>query len=199
MAHVGDGPSQDPMSRLRSFLESLKRGPVQIEELLDHLRSAWHLFEGAELSGMEAWKLDPMENPRWKPPRLSFTIERHGGAKLGSSRAELQHWKVDISERSAVISRTGHRQLRPRDPPLKVEPLAKSVVEAVSAGRDDPRLKWSEDRFTVTIIAGKVIPDDGPKETVKGRRRRFREALMAEMLGSGWEGGYYSFSKVPNG
>ena len=199
MAHVGNGPSQDPISRLASFLESLEPGPVQNEELLDHLKPAWDLFDGAEFSSMEAWKLDRIEKPRWEPPLLSFTIERHGGAKLGSSRAELQHWKVDISERSAVISRTGHRQLRPRDPPLKVEPLAKSVVEAVSAGRDDPRLKWSEDRSTVRIIAGKIIPDDGPKETVKGRRRRFREALMAEMLGSGWEGGYYSFSKVPNG
>ena len=51
-----------------------------------------------------------MENVEWHPPILTFLIERHGGTVLGSARAELQRWTVDLDRRTATCERVGHRQ-----------------------------------------------------------------------------------------
>jgi len=40
--------------------------------------------------------LGRMEEVLWSPPDLTFSIERHGAAALGSSRAELQEWMIDV-------------------------------------------------------------------------------------------------------
>jgi len=46
---------------------------------------------------------------------------------------------------------------------------------------DDDRLKWSADRNRVTVWSGQVIPAEGPKQTLAGRRRRFKKALRDAM------------------
>jgi len=47
-------------------------------------------------------------------------------------------------------------------------------------------LKWFSDGYVIVSI-GKVIPEGGPKQTVAGRRKRFRQALDAILKATGWE------------
>jgi len=67
-----------------------------------------------------------------------------------------------------------------------VKPLADEVVELIGEGADDERLKWSADRTRVTVLTGKVIPSGGFRQTVEGRRKRFRQALIERMQQAGW-------------
>jgi len=41
----------------------------------------------ARESKMKFWKLDRMENVHWDPPRLLFTIERHGATVNAKSKS----------------------------------------------------------------------------------------------------------------
>jgi hypothetical protein len=47
--------------------------------------------------------LNRMEKPIWNPPILTFRIERHGAAALGSSRAEVQEWTVDLERMTTTV------------------------------------------------------------------------------------------------
>ena len=127
-----------------------------------------------------------MESVEWSPPLLTFKIKRHGGASLGSSRAELQHWAVDISKRMASLGGTSHRRLRPTQRRLDVAPLANAVARSILSREGDAYLKWFPDGHVLVCI-GKVIPVGGPKQTVAGRRKRFRTALDAILKTNGWE------------
>ena len=118
---------------------------------------------------------------------LSFTLERHGGTVMGSSRADVQRWEVNMAERTAVPSSQGYRQLDRRRPPLKVEPIAAEIAEMISSGKDDTKLKWTADRKQVRVLIGRIIPDDAPQQTVQGRRKRFRNALKKLLESKGWD------------
>ena len=80
---------------------------------------------------MEAYKLGRMEDISWNPPVLSFTIERHGGTVMGSTRAELQNWNVNVETRSATCGVGGHRQLEPMQARLNVKPMAEEIVASI--------------------------------------------------------------------
>jgi hypothetical protein len=127
-----------------------------------------------------------MKSVEWWPPLLTFKIERHGGASLGSSRAEIQNWAIDISKRIASLGGSSHRQLRPLQPRLDVAPLANAVAGSILTRQGDEYLKWFPDGHVLVSI-GKVIPLGGPKQTVAGRRKRFRTALDAILKANGWE------------
>src|SRR3990172_4427109 len=92
------GTEEGNAGALRAFLTSLPPGRVREETLdkLEHLLvDSWDELDGSHLEGMRAYKLvGRMEEVEWRPPTLSFTIERHGGVMYGSSRAELQEWYV---------------------------------------------------------------------------------------------------------
>jgi hypothetical protein len=81
-----------------------------------------------------------MEAVAWNPPVLTFRIERHGGTVLGSTRAELQHWHVDLERKTASLVKTGRRQLRPMQPRLNVEPLVEEIVRLIVA--EQPAEGW---------------------------------------------------------
>lgn len=150
------------------------------------LAAAWQELE-TDYGGLSGRKLiGRMEDLRWNPPLLSFTIERHGATKYGSSRAELQDWVVDIEEGTASFSSTRYRQLYKRSPPLKTKPLAEEIGKLIIERQDSERLKWSEDKTAVKLVIGKIIPDDTAKETVAGRRKRFRRDLTELLQEHGW-------------
>jgi hypothetical protein len=67
---------------------------------LDRLLAAsWDEFTG-DAGGMEGDKLlGRIEDVTWQPPKFTFTIERHGGTLMGSTRAELQDWEVTSKSR----------------------------------------------------------------------------------------------------
>jgi hypothetical protein len=142
---------------------------------------------GSSEGGIESNKLfGRMESVEWFPPLLTFKIERHGGASLGSSRAEIQHWAINISEKIASFAGSTHRQLWPSQRRLDVKPLANAAARSILRLQRDEYLKWFPDGHVLVSI-GKVIPAGGPKQTVAGRRKRFRTALDAILKANGWE------------
>jgi hypothetical protein len=178
------------LAGLRRFLAAA--GPGHIEDadaLVGLLAAAWPSFAGADDEAMASWKLSRIEDPEWRPPLLTFLIERHGAVALGGTRADLQHWTVNLDTLTASPEPAGRRQLRPLVPRLKVEPLVAEIVELVAAGVEDDRLGWSTDRQTVRVRISKIIPADGFQQTVAGRRKRFRDKLTAAMAASGWSVG----------
>jgi hypothetical protein len=56
----------------------------------------------------------------------------------------------------------------------------------IEASADDPRLRWSGDRTTVTVVLSKLILDSGPMLDAQGRRARFGDAWRAAMAEHGW-------------
>jgi len=117
--------------------------------------------------------LGRIENVSWKPPVLRFQIERHGGTVLGSSRAELQHWRIDLDSPEAEYVNSGYRQIRPREAPIKAEQLAREFVDAIVRSRKDEARPECQSQGQVTILIRKVLPADGhAKQTTLGRRKR---------------------------
>lgn len=137
---------------------------------------------------MDGYKLlNRMENVSWQPPILSFSIERHGGTVMGSTRAELQHWEVDLVKQTATIVKTGHRQLSPMAKRVYIKPLAEELLEAIRSGKEDDRLAW-HGQDEVSLCTSFIFPrKSGFRMTVGGRRNRLREAVAAVLLNEGWE------------
>ena len=188
------------LAALRRFLADV--GPGHIEDagaLIEHLAPVWPSFSGPYDEAMSSGKLGRIEDPKWQPPLLTFVIERHGGFVLGSTRAELQQWTVDLDTLTASAEGVGRRQLRPLAPRLNVAPLVAEIAELIAAGIDDDRLGWSSDRQTVRVRIGKIIPADGFAQTVAGRRRRFRDRLTAALAASGWSVGTAAWTFVRTG
>jgi hypothetical protein len=178
----------------RELLFGLPVGPVDRDRLVDVLTGAWDRLDRDDRS-MAAFKLKRLEVPYWDGSMLTFAVERHGGTVLGSTRADVQHWAVDPRAATARIVRRTHRQLSAMAPRLDVRPLAVDVAALILAGVSDDRLKWSPDGATVTVRIGRIIPDDSAaRQTVTGRRRRFRAALEEELAGS-WVGPSWKYTR----
>jgi hypothetical protein len=189
MNHSKDGKEKpNPITALRDYLDGLEPGSVTDYGCLEPLLApCWEDLAGSPGGGMKGDKLfGRIESVEWWPPLLTLKIERHGGASLGSSRAELQNWAIDISKQIASLGGNSHRQLRPSQPRLDVAPLANAVARSILSRQRDEYLKWFPDGHVVISI-GKVIPVGGPKQTVAGRRKRFRTALDAILKANGWE------------
>lgn len=155
----------------------------QLEELL---AEASDEFSGDD-EGMEGYKLiKRMEDVLWNSPQLTFKIERHGITVMGSTRAELQGWTVNIREKTVTCEKAGIRQKRRRQPPLNVRPLAEEIASLVLNRRTDDRLTW-HDEHHVKVNIGKILPKDSAvKETLTKRRKRFREVLTERLAAEGW-------------
>ena len=108
------------MKELRNYLMSIIRGAIKnTAELERLLAGCWDEFEGSETEGMAPYKLHGrMEDVVWDPPNLFFTLERHGETVLGSTRAELHNWKINIQDETANCYESGHRQVYPMQPSL---------------------------------------------------------------------------------
>lgn len=176
--------------RLRQFLAKLSAGEVPLDvqpELVQLLENCWDIFSGSAQEGMEAYKLVRMEEPWWNPPRLTFTIERHGGTVLGSTRADLQYWVVDLDFREAECQVSGYRQLYPRAAPVDVDPIADELVRLIIRSSQDERLQWSANG-SVRVLSGKIFPAySAPKQTLEGRRMRLSGAIWKRLAPNGWQ------------
>ena len=122
-------PESSSLAILCDFLSRLAPGLVQNEscEVLRLLADAWGSLTGHDEAGMAAWKIERAENLQWQPPVLSFSIEGHGGAAFGSTRAEMQRWTVDIDSGDASCTSTGYRQIRKTDKRLDTGALAVEI------------------------------------------------------------------------
>ncbi|MDA8336995.1 MAG: hypothetical protein M0Z41_18765 [Peptococcaceae bacterium] len=187
--------ADDPVERLKAWLSKLAVGPddavppAYVDEIEKLLAAAWPSLMGYE-EGMKPEKLrGRMEEIHWKPPVLSFAIERHGRTVMGSTRADLQYWDIDLNKRERTSSGGGYRQLYPMASRVNVSPLAEDVARAIVQGQqDDPRLRWKgPDR--VRVIATEVLPAYEPvyERTQSGRRKRLWEALEKILQPKGWK------------
>jgi hypothetical protein len=178
---------KEVMDELRNYLSSQNPDPIEETSRLESLLAGvWHTFGGDD-GGMAGHKLiGRMESVEWQPPILSFRVERHGGTVLGSTRAEMQHWTVDLDRRTATSEQAGHRQLSPMARRVDVVPIAHEIASLIAGGVIDERLRWLGDG-RVRVEMGKIIPKlSGYKQTVQGRRTRLREALIEALVPKGW-------------
>jgi hypothetical protein len=182
-------PHNKNVTELQRVMSTTQPGDIadttRIEELL---ASCWNELQGGD-GGMAGFKRNGrVEDVKWNPPILGFTIERHGGTVMGSGYAELQSWIVDLESGTATLENDRRKRWLggPRNSPLKVGPLAAEIAELIKGGKQDPRLKWkSPDE--VRVLIGEVIPDDCPNQTLVGRRMRFKRALQESLRENGWE------------
>jgi hypothetical protein len=172
---------------LQSHLATVPPGGVADTADLERLlAAAWDGFAGDD-GGMRGYKLlGRMEDVEWDPPLLTFTLERHGGTALGSTRATLQEWVVDMEKRTVACFETRQRQVRPAQPRLDVTPLAEEIVALIVNHREDHRLKrYATGR--VRVLISKVLPESSAvKQTLAGRRTRFRAAVGKRLAAHGW-------------
>ncbi len=177
------------MQKLLKYLQSIPAGPISdTSDLETLLVNTWDKFDGSDAEGMEGYKLlGRIEKAAWNPPILSFIIERHGATVHGSTRATLQMWEVNVKNMSATWEHAGHKQLTPMQPRLDVKTIAKEIAQLIIKHRQDERLKWNKDG-TVRIEIGKILPENFEfKQTLAGRRKRFREAVDNLLNNTGWQ------------
>ena len=187
------------LSSVRALLNELNDGPqgairgAARDKIIRLLAHCWQDLEGADETSMKDWKLDRLEDLSWNPPVLSFTIERHGGTVLGSTRAELHEWTVNLNLATAHCAPGGYRQLVPVAPRLDVKSIAARVCDTVQQGQasncdfvKQGIVVWHGSDH-VSIKHGALIPRGGYQQTVAGRRRRFRNELMKRMTTFGWQ------------
>jgi hypothetical protein len=176
------------IDNLRTFLATLPPGPIPDATELERLLAAcWHEL-AANHGGMEGRKLlGRMEDVAWNPPLLTFTIERHGGTVMGSTRATLQEWTVNVEASTAHRIEARSRQVRPMKGRLDVRPLADEIAQLIVSRKKDERLRWADDG-SVRVLIGKVLPEGSAvKETLAGRRKRFRAALRERLVMVKWQ------------
>ena len=177
------------LEALRAFLKSLAPGVLSDDDA-GHaeglLEASWGHLDGSSNGGMKREKLSGRtEQMRWDPPELSFVIERHGAIVGGdSSRAELQHWGVDIDSGTARFGSGGYRRIRPNDARLDVTAVASKVAKHIREQRSAPFLQWRSDT-EVCVIVGTLITANN-RQTLAGRRKRFRVALDEQIAPIGW-------------
>lgn len=176
------------MRALQELLATLPPGPIPEDTKLDKaLATCWDGFRGSGEGGMKDDKLlGRMENVHWQSPILTFTIERHGGTTKGSTRAELQHWELNLDEQTACIVKEGHRQLQTMAPRMSIKAIAEEVGVLILSGKMDARIRRQEDGC-VKIVMSKLFPSDsGFKRTVKSRRQRLAQYVGDQLAKQGW-------------
>ena len=167
------------MDALRQHLAALEPGPIDKGRLLEVLVPAWPSLDGGDDSAMHNGKLSRLEEPRWEPPHLYFSIERQGGTVLGSTRAKLQHWVVDITSARAEVRGGSYLQLREAAPRFDVKAAARELASVICTGSDDPRVEQTANGGAKVLI-NQVLPP-AVRQTTDGRRRRFYRDLDAEL------------------
>jgi hypothetical protein len=181
---------------LLAALNDTPQGAIQgsaRDKIIELLRGCWQDLEGADETSMEAWEICRLEDLSWNPPLLSFTIERHGATVLGSSRAELHKWTVIPNLATAKCAPGGYRQLVKAAPKLDVKSIAARVCDAVQQGPasncdlvKQGIVVWRDSgHCSINHLA--LLPSDGYRQTVAGRRRRLRDELRKRMQALGWQ------------
>jgi hypothetical protein len=176
-------------NKLRYVLATVNPDDVSKVLGLDRLLAeCWGEFDGSHDGGMEASKLlGRMEKIHWKPPILHFVVERHGGTVCGSTRAELQHWEVNLNDMTAQLTETGQRQLEPMTPRLSIKALAEEIAQAILNDADDGRFDRDEHDGSVVVNASMLFPTgSGYKRTVEGRRMRLCKYIEVILSDHGW-------------
>jgi hypothetical protein len=178
---------EDAVEHLKRALLKLHPGAVSEEyvpAVLNALEAAWPLFSGCGEESTFASKVHRAESLRWEAPLLSFILERHGRTVYGSSRADLHYWQINLDTREAYIIKNSTRQLRPIDRPLKVQPIAEKLADAIVNQREEEVIVRKSPSL-VYLKIGQIIPETY-KQTTASRRKRLRKALTEALKPTGW-------------
>jgi hypothetical protein len=172
------------VEELRHYLNTAAPGDVAPVVLAPLLARAWPALGGEGEQRTWSRKLGRLEQPTWQPPVLRFALERHGAMAMGSTRAEVHWWEVDMERGSASIADVRSRQVHRMDARLNVRALADEIADLITRHAVDPRLAWKSSS-EVRINIGVTIPATF-RETTQGRRRRFAAALDERLASRGW-------------
>ena len=178
-----------PISGLKTLLKSVGPGPIENAGAVESLLiDCWGELDGSRENGMEEYKLSGrMESVEWRPPLLTFTIERHGAIALGGTRAELQHWQVDLDAMTARMSGSGRRQLKPMADRLPVKEMASEIAQAILDGDEHEAVKCLDPK-TVRIQTSLIFPTgSGHKKTIEGRRNSLMKNIEDLLATTGWK------------
>ena len=149
---------------------------------MDH----WENIPGNDVSSMTSLKLSRISDTTWDPPILTFEIERHGGFVQGSSKSEVQMWAYNTDTQSLSANVIGYRQTNPLGNRVATTRLALDIFQSIMKTEDKDGLEWQQDG-TIRVSVPIILPaGDSPKQTIDGRRRRFREELAKRMTDAGW-------------
>lgn len=175
------------MDALTNFLATLPPGAFSDTYQLERLLAAHWDELGGDEGGMAADKLfNRMERVRWEPPKIKFVIERHGGTMMGSTRAELQHWVVDVEAGTAWIEKTGHRQLYAMEEKISLKAIAQEISQSILDGKQDDRV--SRDGDELVVWAQTLFPKgSGYNRTVESRRQRLCAHIEKMLREHGWK------------
>jgi hypothetical protein len=149
---------------LHDLLTTLPPRPIPDPATLERLLAAcWHEFRGGG-GGMTGQKLlGRREEVVWQPLILAFKIERHDGTVLGSYRATLQEWQLDLDNMTAWCEERLFRQVRAQQARLDVRALAEEVASLIFRHQEDGRLRWYEDGLVRVLLGnGKRIRLEEP-------------------------------------
>ncbi len=186
----------DPIGDLARYLTAQTPGPLDPAPLVPLLARAWSDLGGDSEESTWSSKLSRIEDPVWEPPILRFDLERHGATVLGSTRAAVHTWRVDVARRTASIEESRRRQVTKMDKRLDAKALPDELLSLIESGADDPRLVWNQDRSEARVVISKAVPMTF-KQTTEGRRKRFTDALLERAVARGWpEGGGYTFART---
>ena len=177
------------MQELRNFLASLPPGSIAAPSHLERiLASSCHDFEYSNQENMKAGELKnrEIEEVEWKPPTLSFTIQRYRVTLLGSATSERQRWAVNVDTKETLCYNAGSGQTTPSQPPLNVEPIVKEVVRLIKNHQKTEWLKWQNDG-SVHVVMGKVFPvSTNLNKHLRWQRERFRTKVEESLTTAGW-------------
>jgi hypothetical protein len=177
------------LHKLASTLTASPVGPISDEGTVRSLLyDAWDDLLISNHGGFNKDKhIYRAVNLTWNPPYLTFDVERHGGFVQGSSRADIQSWSVDIQANSATNTSSRSKQMRPASPRMDMAPIVARVGVLVSEHSDDPWITWlDEEKSRCKVNITQIIPDHGPSETVRERRRRLNRDLEKVLGAAGW-------------
>jgi hypothetical protein len=157
---------------------------------------------------MEAYKLDRAEHLHWAGPVLSFKMARHGATVLGSPREHLYWWRINVADKTATLEKGTFRLVRPSAAKLskdEILEIVRRVCEHVQNGPPSSAapgifVTWKSET-EILIRSTALIPADGFKQTLAGRRKRVRSILIDEMKTIGWvivsdKGAFVRFRKA---
>lgn len=145
--------TEDPFGNLLKFLKDLQPGLVpssQVSALEPLLAAVWDDLPGSSAGGMEGYKVrrnaqgERMQKVLWNPMTLCFEIERHPWTGVGSASVDLQQWEVDLASKTANL-RNLSQKWQQRAGPVKVEPIARAIVDDLLAVRTTEFLTFRAD------------------------------------------------------
>jgi hypothetical protein len=185
---MSSGGENTDCEALRIALQACETGMItgeNFQSVIGLLAECWDSLQGSEAESTYSNKFSRVEELTWAPPLLSFKLERHGGTVMGSSRASVHHWTVDVDKETADIEQVTQRQIRAADSRAVFSPVIIKVRELVMNHGSHDCIEWKS-RDAALLHLEKIVTGNS-KQTRANRRKRFRKELAEVLALDGWQ------------